>query len=169
MADPITILGIVGTLVSAVGAIQQGQAAAASARANAQIAERNATVARASAAQDAEAKDRENRIRLGAIAAGYGASGVSLAGTPLDVLADSARQAELDRQTIVYKGELRALGFSDSAAMDRAQAKNAKRAGYFKAGSALLSGASSLYGNFGGGGAGTPIRTDAAGRILGGV
>jgi len=170
MADPISILGIVGSVVSVVGSIQQGQAAAASARANARIADRNAQIARSSAAQDAEAKDRENRLRLGAIAAGFGASGVSAAGTPIDVLEDSARQAEFDRQTIIHRGELRALGFEDSAALDRSRAKQAKKAGFFKAGSALLSGASTLAGGVGGGGAtGTPIRTDAAGRILGGI
>lgn len=173
MADPVTIgLMVVGTLVSAVGAIQQGQAAAAAARTNAEIADRNAKVARATAAQDAETKDRENRLRLGAIIANYGASGVSMAGTPLDVLGDSARQAEFEKQTILYKGDLRAMGFEDSASLDRANAKAAKRAGYFKAGSALLSGAGNIAGGLGtptAATAPTGIRVDAAGRILGGV
>lgn len=145
MADPISIgLTVISTLVSAIGSIQQGQAATSAARSNAQIAASNAQIARATAAQDAEAKDRENRQRLGAIAASFGASGVTAAGTPLDVLGDSARQAELDRQTILYKGEIRALGFSNTAALDTAQAGNAQRAGFFKAGSALLSGGVSV-------------------------
>ena len=160
MADPINIgvaLAAIGGLASAVGAIQQGQAASAAASANAQIAQRNATLARATAAQDAAAQDRQNRQRLGAIAANIGASGVAAAGTPIDILAESARQGELDKQTILFRGELRALGFQDNAALERNRGANARRTGFFRAGSALLSAGSSVAGIVGGGGGGTPL------------
>lgn len=158
-AAPFLLAASVG--MQAIGMIQQGQAQANAARYNAAIADRNAQIATDQANQDAQQQQRVARQRIGAIRAGYGASGVDVAGSPLDVLADSASQAELDRQTILYKGKLRALGYSDSATLDRYSAGVAETAGYMGAGSAILTGATKgadrgYFGSAGGGGYNIP-------------
>lgn len=124
--DPAT-LAIVGTAISAVsaigsavGSIQQSNAQSNAAQYNADVAERNATIAQQQAKADADAQRRHALVKIGAARAMYGASGVALEGSPLDVLQNSAINAELDNQTILYKGKLRALGYTDSATLDRA-------------------------------------------------
>lgn len=144
-------------VVAAVGAMSQAASARSAAKYNASIAERNAVVARQQAAVNEDAQRRAAYRALGRMRAGYGAAGVTVEGSPLDVLEDSAAEAELDALNIRYKGELTAMGYQDEATLQRMRGKAAMTAGIFKAGSALLGGAGayySAYGNpFGGGGA----------------
>lgn len=130
----------IGTVVSVFGAISQGQQAADAARYDAQVAERNAVIARQQAAADAQAQQRDARRRIGAARAAYGSAGVDLEGSPLDALEESAANAELDRQNILYRGRLREIGYTDQAASSRVAGSQAESAGYMRAGSALLSG-----------------------------
>lgn len=141
--DPLT-LAIAGTAFQAVGAIRQASAESNAAKFNAQVAENNARIARQNAVENAARQRRENQRRLGAIRAGFGASGISLEGTPLDVLEDSAAEAELDALTIEHQGALEAAGFSSSAALSRTRARSAKQAGFVKAGTALLTGGTEI-------------------------
>lgn len=122
---------------------QQGQAQAAAAEYNAAVAERDMIVAdqnRKLAIQNAniaaEDKRRENRRILSSIRAKYGASGLSLAGSPLDVLQDTATEQALDERRIEFDGQvkgrsaaLRILGLQDDAALSRAEADAAETAG----------------------------------------
>lgn len=143
MAGPFAIAGAV---VQAVGAIRSAQSASAAADYNAQIAERNAALARDQAASDEQRQRIQARKQLGAMRAGYGASGVTLDGSPLDVLENSAAEAELDALTIRYKGEVSALGYRTESAQQRARSANATTEGYYNAGSALLQGGAKAYG-----------------------
>lgn len=136
---------IAGTAISAIGAIRAGQAQAAAANYNAQVAERNAFISRDQAAADEQRQRIQARRKLGAMRAAYGASGISLEGSPLDVLEDSAAEAELDALTIRYKGEIGAMGYEAEAGAQRARAQNAKTESYYNAGAALLTGASNYY------------------------
>lgn len=135
------IVAGVGTAVAAYGQYQTGQNAKKAASYNAAIMERNAQAARDQARQDAILAEREGRRRLGAINAARGASGIGIEGSPLDVLEESAANAELDRQTILYRGNLRAMGYQDSAALERMRGRHAAEAGYYGAASTLLLGA----------------------------
>ena len=114
MGALMTTLTIASTAMQAVGQIQQGYAASSAAQANANLAEMqgretniaaqyNVAVARA----NAEAIKASSEIDIarqviakgklrGAQVAGYGKAGVKLEGSPLNVLIDSAAQAELD-------------------------------------------------------------------------
>ena len=146
MADPISIgLILGGTLISAVGSISQGNAAARASRFNAFQNLRNAVLVREQAARDAAALNRRNRRQLGLIRANFGASGVQLEGSPLDVLASSAAEAKLDELTIIHKGELRALGFQESAFLDREAAENAETQGIFNAASDIFTGSGAAF------------------------
>lgn len=154
MALPVVLLAA-SAAISAVGSIRQAQATAAAANYNAQVADRNATVARQQAAADEVRQRSVNSRRLGSIRAAYGASGVTMEGTPLEVLEDSAAQAELDALTIRYKGELAAIGANDEATLQRSRAKNARAEGNISAAGTLLRAGASYYSS---GGAGTPQR-----------
>ena len=134
-----------GAVISAVGALQQGSAAKKASQYNAQIAEQNAAIARQNAAARATQADRETYLRLGAIRAAQGhAGGEAGEGSVLDVLGDVAAQSELERQQIVYQGELQARGFSNEAELERFSGETKQAGGYWRAGSELLSGAANV-------------------------
>ena len=145
MAPVIPFLGIISAAIGAVAAIQQGRAADRAAKYNAQIAEQNATVARQQASAAAEQQRRENVRRLGSIRANVAGSGLSLEGSALDILEESATEAELQRQNIIYEGEVRATGQQGQAALSRAEGRTARTTGYLRAGSSLLGAATEYY------------------------
>ena len=109
-----TGLLVAGTVMSAVGQIQQGQAASSQAKANASLtemqgresqitAEYNAAVSRANAEAIRTSADLDiARQRVaketyrGAQVTRYASSGVKLEGSPLDAMIDTAAQFELD-------------------------------------------------------------------------
>lgn len=134
-----------GTVVSAVGAIQQGNAAKAAAQYNATVARQNAEAARADAAANAARQERAARIRRGQNIAAAAASGVALEGSVLDIMEDNAIEEELDRLTILQRGEVDAAGLLAGAGMQDIRGRAAQRAGFMSAGATLLSGASSTY------------------------
>ena len=145
-------LTAVGAITQAVGAMKSASAKSNALEYNAQIADRNALIAHQQASFEAERQDKLGRMRIGAIRAGYGASG---AGSNEDVLSMSITNAELDKQTILYKGELRAMGYQDEAALDRYGASIAIEEGRYASASALLGGAgkaAGIYANYGRGG-----------------
>jgi hypothetical protein len=121
------------TAITAVAAIQQGQAQKKMANYNARLAEDSAHF------QAGRQQDKVRRV-MGAARVAVNKSGIAMSGSPLDVLADSAMQAELDRQAILRQG-------AAQAAMDRLGGNQAMQAGYFGAATALLSGASKAAGS----------------------
>jgi len=131
----------IGTAVSVAGAMSSARAQANAANYNAAVASRNAAIARQQTAQDLETQQRQARMQIGAMRAAYGASGVTPEGSPLDVLEQSASAAELDAQNIKYRGELKALGYSEEASLDSSQAGSALAFGNQQSASALLTGA----------------------------
>lgn len=149
MAQALPFLQVAGAIFSAVSALRQGQAAKSAADYNAQINQQNAALAQQEAADQARQQDRENYLRLGAIRAAQGKSGgVADEGSVLDVLGDAAAQGELEKQNILYRGTLRARGFSNTAALDTYGGGNAVTASYWKAGSELLSGGANAYSSY---------------------
>lgn len=155
-------IGLIGGIMSGItgmmAAQAQGEAAAAAANQNAQIAEYNRQVAErnkatALAEADAEARDvsRENRRTMASIRAAYGASGLALEGSPLDVMEDTALEQELDVAKTRYKGQLRAIGYQDEAAnykmkaeLHRMEAASAARSSRISAVGALFSSLGSI-------------------------
>lgn len=142
MAVPVAIAGLA---LGVYGTIQQSQAIASSNYANAQIAEQNATLARDAAAAEARRHKLQTQGMLAHIRGQYAAGGVSLEGSPMDVLANSAANAELDNMLITYGGELKGRGLQDTASMDRSSARNATSAGYYNAAANALLGGSNVY------------------------
>lgn len=162
MAAAAPFLLAASAVVSAVGAISSANAESAAAKHQAQIDERNRVLAdqdrqlNVRTAQIAEEdKRRENARRLSSLRNEMGSSGLELAGSPLDLLADTSIEMSLDERRIGFEGlvknregAIEMQNYADSAAGNRAKAKNARTAGYYSAGAALLSGgarASSAY------------------------
>jgi hypothetical protein len=130
--------------VSAAGAIAQGNASKAAANYNAAVARQNADIARANAAADADKQERQGRLLAGKQRAATGASGITPEGSPLEVMADSALEAELDALTTRYRGELQARSSGQDARLQGMRGSADQTAGYIGAGTALLKGAKNL-------------------------
>lgn len=145
-------LAVAAVVMSATGAIQQGNAAAAQYKAQAQANEFNATVSRqqaqtalneSSAAQIAQ--QRKSAQVLGMQRAASAQAGVGDGGTTADLLDRSQTLSELDQLNLAYEGTMKARGFNTQADLDtyygqvnRANAKQARRAGYMKAATSVL-------------------------------
>ena len=146
MAQAVPFITAASAIFSAVGALQQGRAASQAAAYNAQINEQNAAIAQQQAAAQAQQQSRENYLRLGAIRAAQGtAGGTGDAGSVLDVLADAGAQGELERQNILYQGDLQARAYRNTAALDVYAGSRQQTASYLKAGSELLTGGVNTY------------------------
>jgi hypothetical protein len=130
--------------VSAAGAIAQGNAAKSAANYNAAVARQNADIARANSAADADKQERQGRLLAGRQRAAVGASGITPEGSPLEVMADSALESELDALTTRYRGELQARSYGQDATLQGMRGDAAQTAGYVGAGADLLSGASKM-------------------------
>lgn len=154
----LTMLMVAATAVTAVGAISSGMAASDAAERNAAINARNAEIATQQGNADAAQQKRINELRMGSIRAGYGASGVGAEGSPLDVLASSAAQGELDVQNIKYNASLKSMGYTDNAGADQARASGAMSSGIYNAAGIALSGGTKAYGMYTSG-TGTKIPT----------
>jgi hypothetical protein len=136
------VAGLVGTVVSVAGAIGQSQSQGQQYDYNAQVAEANAQAARQSAAFEEE-RTRERARRLqGSQRAAYAKAGVQMVGSPLEVLDETAIEAELDAQAIRYGGAVRAGQELSQAEIDRRRGREARGGGYVSAGATILTGVS---------------------------
>ena len=128
----VVITGAAAT-VGAVGSMKQAKAQSNAAKFNAAQAAQDAVAAQQQAQQAAQLQQIQAQKAFGATRAAYGAAGVTMDGTPLDVLAESAVTAERDKQTILYQGKLRAAGYQSESALQTAAASNAMTQVYFSA------------------------------------
>ena len=126
-----SIVSAVGTGLSVISSIQSGKAEAKAAQYNAESARREAQ-ARETAQRTAAQR------QLGSIRAGVSKSGATMAGTPLAVLSESASNAEIDALNTRYSGQR-------EASLYEARGRNAKTAGYLRAGTSLLSSAGKYF------------------------
>jgi murein L,D-transpeptidase YcbB/YkuD len=135
---------VIGGAVSAVGAIQQGNAAANTARYqaeaanaaaeaqryqmqvannNAVTAQQNAAYERARAANEAEIQDQKSRATMGAQLAGMAASGFDVnTGSAVDIRDSTKRLGRLDNLSVRQAGELSAREFDQQSRNDKASA-----------------------------------------------
>lgn len=143
-ADPVTLMLIGSTAMTAMGQIQQSKAAQQSAAYNAQLAERDAEISRQQSAVEEARVRRESARDIGRIRAGISKSGVTFEGTPLLVLAESAEMAELDALNVRWTGENAVSASKSEATLQRMKGASAKKALPFAVGSTLLSGGADI-------------------------
>lgn len=142
MAAAFPIMMMAGAALSAAGAIQQANAEKSASLYNATLKERDAEIATEQAAQEAQQVRWASARAQGSLLANYGASGVTTdEGSPLDALANSASQAKLDEETVLYKGKLKSTGYLSDAALARFGGETAQQQGQLKAASYLIGGA----------------------------
>jgi hypothetical protein len=140
-----TALSAVGTGLSVVSSLAQGQAARRAADYNAALYERNAQVAQQRAAVDEARQRRLAAMRAGANRAAIGASGVAVEGSPLDILESNAAQEELDALMIRWNAANAASDARASGELARATGRSAQTQSFLQAGSALLLGGAKVY------------------------
>lgn len=151
-AAPYLVAG--GTILQAGNQIQQGREMDAQSSAM-----RRALIAKgkeeeAAAQREALASKKKTDLVLSrgkAVAAASGAGAKDP--TVMDVLDDVAAQGELDMLNKLYEGKMAMSDRRQQGYMARIQGKNARRAGYINAAGTIMSGASTLYSNYGGPGA----------------
>lgn len=138
--------GIIGAVVQGVGTFMQMQAQAAAAEYNKDVSERNR---RAVIAQtDAEVDDKrkhDKRVRS-AIRATYASNGFELAGSPMDVMADTIMEQEYDVAKLKLQGHMKAEGYREQATLYGMEADAARTAGFIGLATGLLSGVGNAFG-----------------------
>lgn len=152
-----------GGVVGAVGQYEQGQAAATSAKFNADIERQNAAISRENAAiagqsgaQQAFNSGQKSRQEMGAIIANQAASGIDVnSGSALDTRLSADDLGMMDALTIrsnatreAYGYRTQAISHDEQAVLDRASATNDLTASYLNAGSTLLGAAGNAASRF---------------------
>ena len=145
MCTGVEIVLLVGAIAGAAGAVQQGQAAKKASEYNAKLSEQNAVLARRQAAEEERRFRVSARKRRGAIEAAYSAAGVTVEGSPTDILAEDMYTSELDALTIREGGEASASAYESQARLDKMYGRAQQTASYYSAASELLSGGTAAY------------------------
>lgn len=163
MCELTTMLMIGSTVMGAAGAVQQGKAANASAKYNAQVADMNAKIAERQArdaVQRGAMEEQQQRMKtsqiIGKQKAAMAANGVDLTfGSPLDTLVDTATMGELDALTIrsnAYREERdirqQGLNSSSQAGLLRAEGRSARTGGFMNAFGTVLGGGADAFSNY---------------------
>ncbi len=141
------VIAGLAALVGAAGTIMSTDAQRKATNYNADVADANAKAAEDKAAFDERAHRENVKKILASQRALYGKSGLSVEGSPLLVMEDTTQQGEMDALAIRYGGDVAAAQQRSSANLFKMQGKNIQTAGYFSAGSTLLGGAATAYGN----------------------
>ena len=159
MCNPIALMA--GQLVTTLwGQHQQTKAQTAMYNAQAQAAEANARISDRKqqdianqALQERDKMDNKMRLIAGQNTAEAGATGLSMNGTPLQLMASSYDEYnkdinnwETNKNNSIYNEYLNGVNYRNEANSARAAAANAKTQGRLQMLGTILSGASSIYG-----------------------
>ena len=133
MADPLSILSLVGTGISAFGSLQEGKQIQ-------QADEYNAQLALEQGEMDVFQIEKEEAGLTSTQKAMYAKAGVTMSGSPLEVMLQSATNYEMDKATAKYNAE-------SKANMYRYEGRVARTQGKFNAIKTLLGGGLKMWGN----------------------
>lgn len=145
-AIPAIIMGVgmagslTGGIMKAQGDEQKGEVEGSIQDYKAKIADQNAGLAIQQAAENERKARAEGAQSLGAGRAAYGASGVTMEGSPTEVLAQGAAQSELNALTIRHAGQVQAVGYRNEANLARYEGNAARTTGYVAGAADLLAG-----------------------------
>ena len=135
---------VASTAVSVYSAAQAGQEAKSAREREAGQLQRSAEQSRKAAAQKAEDTRKRHLMLLSAQRARYGASGLTMEGTPLLVQMESMRESEEELRRIIEEGEMGYGVSMESAAEARKIGGQAATSGYVKGFGALTSGVGTI-------------------------
>jgi hypothetical protein len=140
---------LVGGGIAAFGQIQEGKQAQEAQNFNASISEQEAGLTRENAILNEYRERKALRKGVGSMISGYAGSGVSVStGSPLDAIADSIANAELDISLNKYNSEAEAKLKESEAMQMRKYGTQARTGSYYKAGSTLLTAGTTAYSRF---------------------
>ena len=134
-----------GIMLDAVGKIKSSRDQAFALRSKAQQAELNADSAILEAKFNSEKQAMASRQLIESGKAAYDAVGLS-GGSAYAVLAASSVNAEMDRLSELYGGDIRSINFKNEAQSLRTDAKRVRAAGEMDAMATILQGAGSMGG-----------------------
>ena len=153
-ATPAAGASVLGTGLDALGSLYGGAAKSSAYKQSAAIAEQNAAITQQQGLAALEIQRQKAAKTQGSLMAGYGASGIQGgSGSAMDVLAESARAAMLDKLTLKYNYDMKALNYQEQASAYKEQASSALTSSLLTAGASGLKG----YGKFQELSQGTPI------------
>ena len=132
-------------VIQSIGQFESGEAQKQAYDFNANIAEQNARQSELIGAQEERHQRIMGRKALGQMRSAYGASGVTMEGSPMEVLAESAANAELDALNVAYARKSQAVNFRNEARAGRFAGSQAQIAGRIGAAASLMSGAEKAY------------------------
>jgi len=113
------VLSAVGTAVGAISQYEQGRSQQKWSEYNAAIAERDAESARQSAEYEAGLTRREKEKTLARQRALYSKAGVTLEGSPLELMAETAGEYEMDALMTERGGKLESQRYRSEAQFNR--------------------------------------------------
>lgn len=122
----VAAIGLIGGVLSGIGAMAQANAAAANETAQAEMKDRQAAIERSTGAYKAARLAEKVKQVEGNQRANYAASGLALTGSASDVIEDSATQGALDIAAIRWNTTLTSDNLGYEAKINRMNAKNAK-------------------------------------------
>ena len=147
-------LGLIGGVIQGMGAKQQADAQAAAHEYNAQVAYRNIGVIRDQTwAAGADVAEKDQRA-LYAIRGKFAANGVTLTGSAMDVMMDTANVMALDFSRVHYQGTIQTIEEVDKMNLEKMAADADRQAGNISMVAGILSGLSSMVSSMPSGGFG---------------
>lgn len=142
------VVGLLGAVVSGIGAAAQASATSAGHEADAQMQRRQAVLETEQGGYEARQQQRQVDRALGSQRANYAASGLALTGTPGDVIEESAQEGAMDVMAIRWGSGLRAENARYSAKVSDMNARSARRAAPIAFLSPVLSGVARFGSDF---------------------
>jgi hypothetical protein len=127
-ASDLAVVGAIGDITSAFGQSQEGEQKSEAYDYNANILEQNAATARAKGELQEYQKRKEIRSVIGKQAAGYASAGVTMRGSPVDVMVESLSNAYFDIAIDKYNTEVAARGYENQAKLQRYYGEQTKKA-----------------------------------------
>ncbi len=136
----------IGAGLEVAGQYQQAKARKSQAEYNAEAARRQAEAVSAQGRLEQYKLERQKRLAGGAQRALYAKAGVNLySGSPLEVLADTAAQYDIDLATSKYNTAVGVSNYGYESAYNRYAGRQAMKAGYLQMGSALLTSGANIF------------------------
>jgi hypothetical protein len=138
------VISMIGGVVGAAGAMQQGEQQAAGAefkaasevRAheyNIAVDKRNRAIIVDQTHAALDIQYRESERKLGAIRSRYASAGVTMTGSASDVMVDTWAELALQRSMITYQGKIKQIELTDDINRELMAAEYAKKAGAIEA------------------------------------
>lgn len=137
------IASIGSSVAGTIGAMQSANAQASAAEAQANLQRRQASIEQTAGQQEALRKQEAADKMIGTQLSQYAGSGVTIEGSPTDVMADTRRETYLDTQGVIWNTNLKSENLRYGAAISDMNAKGYRDA----AGMAAIGGVANAFGN----------------------